>query len=433
MNTFIDIVNSMFQPICGSLDDISRFEDDMNNVSHEINKEIDEIDLKKILIPHLKINNIIQNKNENIEILTHQQILDYFEKISSIKNEYELWNILDEIVDFALPSNRTEFVPEKNCMNVLIIGGGPNGLFLAYYLHTIYNDVYQRSNIKLNITILENRILSENVRMPFTRNRTFNICTPYLSSFFQDIFSKIDRGFNCLSIQIKYFELLAYIYCYMRDISMIHTKKYETEIELSKFVKDNNINVLFDSTGGRLKITPEIDIKFMNNCLSLSNKLTFRNNRLEYMPTRFNYWCGVEVLDINFKSIRFDIKPEENNITEYIFQHEIKNSDDFNHLTNILIKKEELLYLLPLITDTYLKKEIVFNYNYCMKNENIKYIKMDTFTADMYHKTLVSYKWNNIVYVGVGDTIFHSHFLTGAGLNRTILLSVKIAHLLPLL
>ena len=68
-----------------------------------------------------------------------------------------------------------------------------------------------------------------------------------------------------------------------------------------------------------------------------------------------------------------------------------------------------------------------------MKNENIKYIKIDTFTADMYHKTMASYKWNDIIYVGVGDTIFHSHFLTGAGLNRTILLSVKIAHLLPLL
>ena len=69
----------------------------------------------------------------------------------------------------------------------------------------------------------------------------------------------------------------------------------------------------------------------------MSNKLKFNNDRLEYMPSQYNYWCGVEVLDENFKSIRFDIKPEENNITEYIFQHEIKYSDDFNVLSNILI------------------------------------------------------------------------------------------------
>lgn len=433
MDNLINTINSMFQPIVFS-DNIIRFDDDMNHINNEINEEVEKIDLKKIIIPHLKINNLkINNKKENIQILTHQQIIDYYDKITSIKNEYELWNILDEIVDFALPSNRTEIKTNDNSINVLIVGGGPNGLFLAYYLHTIYNDIYQRSNIKVNITILENRILEENIRMPFTRNRTFNICTPYLSSFFQDIFFKIDRGFNCLSIQIKYFELLAYIYCYMIDIPMIHTKKYESEKELYKFVKDNNIKILFDSTGGRLNIKHKNDIKFMNTCLDMSNKLKFKNDRLEYMPSRYNYWCGVEVLDENFKSIRFDIKQEENNITEYIFQHEIKNSDDFNFLTNILIKKEELLNLVNNVNDIYLKKEIIYNYNYCMSNDKIKYVKLYTFTADMYHRTLASFKWNDIIYVGVGDTIFHSHFLTGAGLNRTILLSVKIAHLLPIL
>ena len=40
------------------------------------------------------------------------------------------------------------------------------------------------------------------------------------------------------------------------------------------------------------------------------------------------------------------------------------------------------------------------------------------------------FKVNNkqILYVAAGDTVFHSHFVIGAGLNRTINFSVKCAN-----
>ena len=35
-----------------------------------------------------------------------------------------------------------------------------------------------------------------------------------------------------------------------------------------------------------------------------------------------------------------------------------------------------------------------------------------------------------LLYIGAGDTLFHSHFITGAGLNRILNFSVKCANLI---
>ena len=35
---------------------------------------------------------------------------------------------------------------------------------------------------------------------------------------------------------------------------------------------------------------------------------------------------------------------------------------------------------------------------------------------------------HKVLYIGAGDTIFHSHFITGAGLNRIIHFAVKCAN-----
>ena len=41
---------------------------------------------------------------------------------------------------------------------------------------------------------------------------------------------------------------------------------------------------------------------------------------------------------------------------------------------------------------------------------------------------VVTYDDHNFLYIGAGDTIFHSHFIVGAGLNRTISFAVKCAN-----
>jgi hypothetical protein len=42
-------------------------------------------------------------------------------------------------------------------------------------------------------------------------------------------------------------------------------------------------------------------------------------------------------------------------------------------------------------------------------------------------------KNKQILYIGAGDTIFHSHWFTGAGLNRTLDFTTKTSHLMSLL
>ena len=55
----------------------------------------------------------------------------------------------------------------------------------------------------------------------------------------------------------------------------------------------------------------------------------------------------------------------------------------------------------------------------------------------MYHRLKVAdvlkAKNHPFLYIGTGDTIFSSHYIVGAGLNRTLLFSIKTAHLLNML
>ena len=46
---------------------------------------------------------------------------------------------------------------------------------------------------------------------------------------------------------------------------------------------------------------------------------------------------------------------------------------------------------------------------------------------------IIDHDKHKILYIGAGDTIFHSHWVIGAGMNRTIDFAVKCSSLLMLL
>ena len=46
---------------------------------------------------------------------------------------------------------------------------------------------------------------------------------------------------------------------------------------------------------------------------------------------------------------------------------------------------------------------------------------------------VVNHNSHKYLYIGAGDTIFHSHWVVGAGLNRTIDFAVKCSNLLLML
>lgn len=64
----------------------------------------------------------------------------------------------------------------------------------------------------------------------------------------------------------------------------------------------------------------------------------------------------------------------------------------------------------------------------------IKYIHLSFITSHIHHKLQTSHIINsNLMYVGIGDTIFHSHYITGAGLARLFQYTKQICGLLPVL
>jgi hypothetical protein len=53
----------------------------------------------------------------------------------------------------------------------------------------------------------------------------------------------------------------------------------------------------------------------------------------------------------------------------------------------------------------------------------------------MYHQLKISFLINNnkTLWISSGDTLFHSHFLLGSGLYRTLPINVKISNLLEII
>jgi hypothetical protein len=67
-----------------------------------------------------------------------------------------------------------------------------------------------------------------------------------------------------------------------------------------------------------------------------------------------------------------------------------------------------------------------------IQNNNDYLIKFDVWGIYMRHQIKISdiFNVNNkqILLIGAGDTIFHSHFITGSGLNRIFDFTVKCAN-----
>ncbi len=392
------------------------------------------------------LNSNLPNNNEHVKcdkdynrerMLQPYEILSSYQDVVKAKNENELYDILNTIIEYKLPSTVQSIVPicdnflnkDKNTLNILIAGGGPIGLFIANYLDQLYNNI--ESNININILILENRIVEEKIRKPFTRSRTFAIGTRYLDIIFPGIYCKKGVGSESLLIPIKYLELLFYLKTYVRGIPMYFTKKYETFNDYEEFIKKYKIDLFFDATGGRLgNIKMKIDTTFMNG-IDIKNdiyqfKINKKDNLVEFdLKNNLDMWLSVE---------KVGKKP----FYHFVDTYKIDNINDFKYMENLCIPKHKIKNVIKNIKDEKLKKNLVHLYlSEIQNNPDIYSIKFFTFKINMYHRLKVAewlnYKKHKFLYIGAGDTLFSSHFIRGAGLNRTVLFSIKVCHLLPLL
>ncbi len=388
--------------------------------------------------------------SEKERVLQPFEILSVYYDILKAESDEELFELLNKIILFRLPSNipsldniSEKFVrKDKNKLNILIAGGGPVGLFIANYLNVIYKN--PESNIEVNILVLDNRVgekNKDNSRLPFTRSRTFAIGTRFLDVVFPGIYCKKKSGTDSLLIPIKYLELLLYIKTYTANIPIFFTDKYKTFEDYQKLIKEFNVDIFFDASGGRIK---DVKLKVPNDLLSIIDKQISRNmsdfeeykdykfkinkedNLVEFdLKDKYNMWLSVEYIG-------------KSPIHRLVDTYNITNKEDYELLNNVCIPKNKIKDILKDIKDENLKKQLIYLFqNKIQYDSDISSLKFFTFQIKMYHQIKASqwfnYKSHKFLYIGSGDTLFSSHFIRGAGLNRTLLFSLKVCHLFPFL
>ena len=421
------------------LKDLARLDNDniekkvMNNIMRNINKNI-----------HIKHdnninNNITHNNINNIKIKNHKfesdnnlnnfSIKDILYRIKEEKDQKKVESILDKIMYKNIPSTIYDIdtyldnIKHENKLNILILGGGPNGLFLANYIWSLYKNYYN----SVNILVIDNRIKKKGFRTPFLRNRLFAIGE---QSYLSYIIPKISCFNKSTLIEIKYLEMLLYLKLYENKIPIYFTNKYNNYKRVLKLIKDYNFKVCFDSTGGRIKTPFKVSkFNFPKNISFKSNNYSLiKNNNLLEIEWNDNiknkYYLFISYLDTDFKNIKY-------NKNFYI----LNNKKDYHLLTNICISKQNINILIDKITDNNLKLFLYKISDYFFINKDIVYLHFNSIEIKLYHQLKIAFLINKkkALWIGSGDTLFHSHFLLGSGLYRTIPLNVKIVNLLELL
>lgn len=342
---------------------------------------------------------------------------DFLEKKLSDFSNYLLYSSVD------LDKYKKELKSKKkDTINILILGAGPTGLFIANYLDKI-NLISPRTNL----LVLDNRIIrtKKGLRLPFTRNRAFGLNFDLFSEFSDKmpcIRDLIKRGM----VQIKYLENLLIVLAYGYEIPIYFTNEVLDQTHLENFCKENKIDVVFDCTGNRLKTNYFSDVKidnFFPKDMIFQNKnyqvnIDGNEARLVWKDNIKNkYYLHTELYDKDGKFVRFGLWPNE-----------IRFEEDLEFFLGlkdkcIKVKKDRLDQIIDLfenIKDLTLSKDIQTSLLYSI-NYRMKFMIVDT---KIYHKLKISkviqQQNQNTLYIGAGDTIFSSSWIIGAGLNRLL-------------
>jgi len=385
-----------------------------------------------IAIPK-EINSKFKKENEKFDMNILKQLSIEIDKPNTIDNIIE---IVNKLYNMDIPSNVPDLnklvssMKSSNKINIAIIGAGPVGLFLACYLFRYYNFSYGLNNSpKVNIIVFDNRLSKEGFKKPYTRNRVFAFDSSFFSFIIPNIYSW-DNSNNGLLIFIYVLEYVLFTLAYYTFNIPFIFKDYSWD-EYKQVCKDANIQIVFDCTGGRLN--PPIFKKVDSDWLDIFNKNKTKYPNLNISPTNNivtldtnkdnfikNYYYG-NLNIYNNKSNEF-IKKLDITITNY---HDLKL---FINIKDKLFTKESILKIISMIKDDI---ERNFIYNTILKYTNFNY-KVDIFHTNMKHaieiSRVVNHQNHNFLYIASGDTIYHSHFITGSGLNRTITIAAKCAN-----
>ena len=443
-------INTMFQKLFGEgqhpfFDDLLKVEklskDYMGNVKKHTNHTISFE--PNIVIPKDIINNTIYRT------LSKEKIEKLYLEMNNVLNWGKILKIVSFMSQYILESNVTaedklySLIKKEKTFNIMIIGSGPAGLFLASYLKLYYNMTMNKKK-QVNVVLFDSRIEKPGFRKPYTRQRPFVTSSAYLNLIIPKIYcwNETSKNDNLIYVNIFMLEYILYTTAISHNIPIIYNDYNWNDYK--NIMKKGNFQAVFDCTGGRLKhdIMKNIDTSWVDIFkpnIKLNKKLVI-NRELnlvqldDYKKTskskfKKHFYYGSLSININ----------ESGHIGPFVNKYDIDivNNYDLLYLNNIknkLFTYDDIISLIKGIKDNTARN---FLYS-IMINKKLTYNNMifnfDVFSIYIRHaikvSDIITINKHKILYIGAGDTIFHSHFITGAGLNRTLDFSVKCANML---
>lgn len=392
-----------------------------------------------------------QCKPHPIHTASPHKIQELIDIISKPKSWEEIQSIIQDFWTLALPDTtegktasilRT-FVQQKKKypwqLNVLIVGGGPMGLFALNYLNKQFNPTSE-TGPRVNAFLIENRVHREHWRLPFVRNRPFYFGSTHFSFLLPGVYCsrpmESQKQYAMLA-EIRYLELLLYAQAYSAKLPMWFTQEYESWDDIKKIVSKYQFDIVIDATGGRLDVPffqSGVSADWLKSIKLDSLRYTFdiniKDNYAKLVPSKSvspeeigQVYLFGEIVDQNGVPVkdRADISVRNPMDTKWIEENLHNQCMSVSQLKDVIphLKEESLRSILEITIEKY-------------PTANIRFWLLH---IEMKHALKISQRFKlgkqEGMYIGLGDTIFGSHFVIGAGLARMIPLSARILQYLP--
>lgn len=462
----------------------------VNKNDFENRKEI----LEEVIVKRQKLDQDVNTKRTKFETFDPDKIETIYESVINGESIKDIQKLVNDVAYMLIPSSikldkdfsLDNYLPGpggyqyldkktvanitegKRVINIAIIGTGPIGLFLALYLNLYFNSSSLGNDPIVRTILFDNRTeeyKGKIYRKPFTRERPFATGSSYFSVLFSKIFCLEDqRDFLFFNINVLEYILFSKVHNDKIPIYFWNAdskKVYDT-------IKSLNIEVLFDCTGGRLMrnfcgqennvCNPEIypwitEEAFGNIPKEIRNEFSREYNiKPEYvrdlittLPSQnlvmFNksdkfvknyFYASLTVYSLRKLKWKEKIDINIENDTDLKSYIELKNKhfyvEDLNEICRVIRDSNERNKIYQ-IYKKYLRKKLIKNKDYI--------VYFDVWNTYMRHSIecsrVIKHDNHNFLYIGAGDTIFHSHWVVGAGMNRTIDFAVKCCSFLLML
>ena len=421
---------------------------------------------------------------QNIHPATADELKELVRVVSSPHSHDDITQVFHHFWNLSLPDTlqydeesyldtiKKEKKDYPGQVNILIQGGGPAGLFALNYLLQTYptpdanrapRATKNRKHIpRVRCLLVESRIQQPHYRMPFIRSRPFAFGTEYFSFVLPGIYCARPQETNreySMMVEIRYLELMLYAQAYRRDFPMLFSNQYATWDSIQSLMRKGAFDVLIDATGGRIKDInlPRTPIP-RSHSLWVSEYLKKQNLINGGRNGNATIREGVE-LRVEPRQNRAILVPKKGHTAEefgqYFIFSEIVNDEGIpegrmdarvDHPADREWIEEHLHGKCLLVRDVLRVVPRAFQKNQGRDTLRGRFASLREYPPDarvrfwllrmdLQHALQITDSFKigkrDCLYVGIGDSIFQSHFVVGAGLGRMIPLTARILNYIP--